>query len=127
MPASARLAHDADTGAIWSRFNQYTPLVSAPRREHIVFIMQAGALPSSGGAGALHQQRRKESRAMHERDCAIVVNPQVRSIASGDGAVLLHPVWAVIRVSTERDGDLERDRDDLPTSWSRGSRGWSAT
>ena len=27
MPTSARLAHDADTGAIWSRFSQYTPLV----------------------------------------------------------------------------------------------------
>src|SRR6267378_3058396 len=27
MPASARLAHDGDPGAIWSQFSDYTPLV----------------------------------------------------------------------------------------------------
>src|SRR5437660_8485229 len=32
MPASARLARDADTGAIWSQFNRYTPLARYPRR-----------------------------------------------------------------------------------------------
>src|SRR5258705_8349835 len=34
MPTSARLAHDADTGAIWSRFSQYTPLAEPLLHEH---------------------------------------------------------------------------------------------
>ena len=34
MPASARLAHAADPGAIWYQFNQYTPLVAPIRIDH---------------------------------------------------------------------------------------------
>src|SRR5436190_22284076 len=36
MPASARLAHNADTGAIWSRFSQYTPLEAPGQPDRVV-------------------------------------------------------------------------------------------